>query len=474
MHQVQRQHRVRATAAAAGSDVELVATVGHLISWLASNGAKITNRLEPKRFKADVGERVGLIATSDAAAGEVLLELPESLAVTSIDAEKHELVGPIAKGVSELVGITLWLMAERAAGSSSPWSELLQTLPDSTASPILWEDQVRAELLQGSPVLQEARQRQEALQQQWATLADAHFSKDPQRFPPTVWNEASFLRSFCVVLACTSFLPSAECFALVPGACSMGHTGNDNGCSLDYDAESGTVKVITTRPYREGQEVLINDGRPNGELLLSTGTLQDANLSDCLYFGASVLAADRYYSMKQQLLESFGFGAQDRFPVFADRFPIQLLSYLRLTRIQDPLLFAKVNFEQDVIISQMNEYEVLQLLMGDCRENLAAYKTSLEEDTKLLQRPDLSARERLAGRLRVAEKTILSQTMDAVRRRLAPIRGIPTKAGKMADPNQDIKEVFDFIDELPKAPAKVFDNIRRWAKGEFDPDWNKK
>jgi len=46
--------------------------------------------------------------------------------------------------------------------------------------------------------------------------------------------------------------------------------------------------------------------------------------------------------MKQQLLESFGFGAQDRFPVFADRFPIQLLSYLRLTRIQDPLLFAKV------------------------------------------------------------------------------------------------------------------------------------
>jgi len=55
------------------------------------------------------------------------------------------------------------------------------------------------------------------------------------------------------------------------------------------------------------------------------------------------------------------------------------------------------------------------------------------------------------------------QTMDAVRRRLAPIRGIPTKAGKMADPNQDIKEVFDFIDELPKAPAKVFDNIRRWV-----------
>ena len=45
----------------------------------------------------------------------------------------------------------------------------------------------------------------------------------------------------------------------------------------------------------------------------------------------------------------------------------------------------QVNFEQDAVISQMNEYEVLQLLMGECRESLAAYKTSLEEDTKLLQ-----------------------------------------------------------------------------------------
>lgn len=70
--QLRRQHSVRAvaTSAAAGSDVELVATVGHLISWLASSGATVTDRLEPKRFKADVGDRVGLIAARDAAAGE--------------------------------------------------------------------------------------------------------------------------------------------------------------------------------------------------------------------------------------------------------------------------------------------------------------------------------------------------------------------------------------------------------------------
>lgn len=59
---------------------------------------------------------------------------------------------------------------------------------------------------------------------------------------------------------------------------------------------------------------------------------------------------------------------------------------------------------------------------------------------------------------------VFLQTMDAVRRRLAPIRGIPTKSGKMADPNADIKEVFDLIEEIPKAPAKLVDNIKRWVR----------
>lgn len=46
---------------------------------------------------------------------------------------------------------------------------------------------------------------------------------------------------------------------------------------------------------------------------------------------------------------------------------------------------SQVSFEQDIILSQMNEYEVLQLLMGDCRERLAVYSSSLEEDIKIGQ-----------------------------------------------------------------------------------------
>lgn len=40
-------------------------------------------------------------------------------------------------------------------------------------------------------------------------------------------------------------------------------------CSfVDYDDEAKRVVVKAGRPYREGQEVMLSDERPNGELLM--------------------------------------------------------------------------------------------------------------------------------------------------------------------------------------------------------------
>lgn len=60
---------------------------------------------------------------------QVILSIPESLAVTQIDAEKQELVGEVAGASSELIALTLWLMAERAKGPASAYSGLISMLP---------------------------------------------------------------------------------------------------------------------------------------------------------------------------------------------------------------------------------------------------------------------------------------------------------------------------------------------------------
>lgn len=169
-------------------------------------------------------------------------------------------------------------------------------------------------------------------------------------------------------------------------------------------------------------------------------------------------------------------------------------------------------------------------------------------DIMLCSPPSLS-------QLRLGEKRILRGTMDGVRRRLAPIRGIPTKvrcgctaglllvdcsspgehwclvrlrllllgalhpaaaldavqcssaahtwggstclrhsarprstclpcccllparralqSGGMQDPNADLIEIFDTIEQLPSAPKKLLDGFGRWLSGKDDPDWKR-
>lgn len=62
---------------------------------------------------------------------QVILSIPEDMAVTCLDAEKQELIGSIAseQGCGELVALTLWLIAERAKGTASPYAALIATLP---------------------------------------------------------------------------------------------------------------------------------------------------------------------------------------------------------------------------------------------------------------------------------------------------------------------------------------------------------
>ena len=152
--------------------------------------------------------------------------------------------------------------------------------------------------------------------------------------------------------------------------------------------------------------------------------------------------------------------------------PEQLLTFLRLSRIQDAAELAMINFspssQSNKIVSTANEYEILMLMMAECRERLGAYKSSdVDDETRLIN--DLSSntltieqtRKLLACILRKQEKLILMSTMNAVRQKLLPVRGLtPTKTG-MKDVNDDIIEIFDMIEDIPNMPRKFFESLFR-------------
>ncbi|DBA68672.1 TPA: hypothetical protein ACH3X2_013468 [Trebouxia sp. C0005] len=404
--------------------------------------------------------------------GEVLLSIPGDVAVTKEDVAAEPACAQLASGRSEVVGLALWLIVQRCKGSTSPWKDFVDTLPQTTNSPTLWPPEEQSEYLQGSPALQEAQARSTALDAEWDSVSQ-QMAADPSQQADLKINRDIFRSAVAVVIAHAVYLPSVQCFSLLPVASTLQRTGADTGAALDYDIDNGCVTLTAQRTIRQGEPVAIYDGRPNSEMFLASGMLEENNLSDYLTVQASLVAADKLYVMKKQVVQSLGFDVQQEFPIYADRMPTQLLAFLRLSRLQDSGQMAKINFEDDVVISQSNEYEVLQLLMADMRDRLTAYPGSIEDEMKLLQNKKLTERQRAAAQLRFSEKVILQKTLDAVRRRLAPIRGIPTKGGKMVSPNADLEDIFSTIENIPNAPKKLFAGIKSWARGDKDPTWKR-
>jgi hypothetical protein len=86
----------------------------------------------------------------------------------------------------------------------------------------------------------------------------------------------AFRDAFSVVLATVVYLPSVNVLALVPLAGSLRQVGSA-GALLDFDQEAGAVVLKADKYYVEGDVVRVCDSmsRPNGELLLSCGLVDD-------------------------------------------------------------------------------------------------------------------------------------------------------------------------------------------------------
>ena len=213
--------------------------------------------------------------------------------------------------------------------------------------------------------------------------------------------------------------------------------------------------------------------RNNSELYLSFGDVDDQHPGDYEYWQAELSESDPLHTAKKSVLEAQGFSDKGQtFPVYKDRMPRELLSYLRFARVTNSEELFAVSFTEDKIISPMNEYETLQLLMADCRDRMSAYDTNEEDELLLQKRDDVSLKIRNASRLRQTEKELVGEMMNAVRRRLAPIRGIPTKQG-MEDPNADLLEMIEFFESIPNAPKKAFENFTYYGMSHMDvPPFN--
>ena len=478
--------------------------VGEFITIQPTSGNPHGDRGD-KTSTATTTEFAEFTLSKNVESGDVILSIPQESCVTAVDAKEHPIVSPLIEEKPELVQLALWLCCERAKAKGSEWWPYLKTLNGNPNSVLRFTEKDFKELLKGTTIDKEARQRRDSAKEEYEALRAA-IAEHPDKYPLDVYaflTENAFIDALDIVCARAQWLNTANCYALVPLMDAIPICGAPPPVSpedpsftqfyeirdirtglttvrcgyADYDVESASVNLCANTRASAGSKILQIDHsvRNNSELYLSFGDVDDQHPGDYEYWPAELSESDPLYTAKKSVLEAQGFSDKGQtFPVYKDRMPREFLSYLRFARVTNSEELFAVSFTEDKIISPMNEYETLQLLMADCRDRMSAYDTNEEDELLLQKRDDVSLKIRNASRLRQTEKELVGEMMNAVRRRLAPIRGIPTKQG-MEDPNADLLEMIEFFESIPNAPKKAFENFQKWARGELeDENYGKK
>jgi hypothetical protein len=130
---------------------------------------------------------------------------------------------------------------------------------------------------------------------------------------------------------------------------------------------------------------------------------------------------DPLYSVKKAYLEKSGRGAVSvRFPLQEDRYPSELVDFLRLLLVESSDLglqtIERINFNEP--LSPSLERRVLTTIISICETYLDQYPTSVAEDEVMMGDRKLflmlTRQQRMAIKLRASEKRILSRTIKAV------------------------------------------------------------
>ena len=77
------------------------------------------------------------------------------------------------------------------------------------------------------------------------------FSRKTIVLPAVSMDEDTFRKAVAVVIAHAVYLPSVQCFALLPVASTLQRTGADTGAALDYDMDKGCVTLTAQRTIRQ-------------------------------------------------------------------------------------------------------------------------------------------------------------------------------------------------------------------------------
>jgi len=400
----------------------------------------------------------GLLARRSINEGDELLKVPMDLCLTKKSARKALGRDALEGGINEYLAIACQLIHERyVLGDESEYKPYLDVLPDiEEVNPTFtWSDEDLS-FLDGSPVVPATRSLQAKLRREYdALLGDETTGlcdRFPDRFPRDKFTYEAWEWAFTMLFSRAirlRNLRTGEALAMVPYADLINHSpfsgayvdARETG---DWLFKTGEEEVIlyADRGYRKMEQVYISYGpKSNAELLLLYGFALERNPYNSVDVTVSIkprtrealeklgsaadgIEEDPLADEKIAFLERSGTDDTVDFPCYADRYPVEMLEYLRLMQMtpEDTRGKPLSEFDYTRTISAANEAAVLTSVVQAIKRQIGNYPNDDEDDAALIKDRGLfrllSYNQRMAVRHRRNEKRLLKRTVAALEKQI--------------------------------------------------------
>jgi histone-lysine N-methyltransferase SETD3 len=397
----------------------------------------------------------GLLARRDVSDGDELIRIPMDLCMTRASARKALGKDALVGGINEYLAIACQLIHEKyVMGDKSFYKPYMAVLPEKNeVNPTFsWPDEDIA-FLEGSPVIAATKSLQMKLKREYDDLLAGEgglIKKFPDRFPAEHFTyenwEWAFIMLFSRAIRLRS-LKQGEALALVPYADLINHSpfsgayidARENG---DWLFKSGSEEIIlyADRAYRRMEQVYISYGqKSNAELLLLYGFAVERNPFNSVDVTVSIeprtasfvkelnsddIPVDPLADEKVAFIKAVGRENTVDFPCYADRYPIEMLEFLRLMQMtpEDTAGKPLSEFDYSRTISLGNEAAVLTSVIEAVERQLSKYPQTEDDDATLIKDKSmfrfLSYNQRMAVRHRRNEKRLLKRTIAALEKQI--------------------------------------------------------
>ncbi len=399
----------------------------------------------------------GLLARRSINQEEELLKIPLDLCITKKSARKTMGTDILPPSINEYLAIACQLIHEKyVMGEKSFYKAYIDVLPevDEVNPTFTWSDEDLV-FLDGSPVIAATKSMQMKLRNEYnmlladeGKLCDQHPDVFPrEHFTYEAW-EWAFTNLFSRAIRLRN-MKEGETLSMVPYADLINHSPY-SGAYLDaretgdWLFKTGGEEVIlyADRGYRKMEQIYISYGpKSNADLLLLYGFALERNPFNSVDVTVSIaprtkelvkaafdensnVEIDPLAEEKIDFLARVGRENTVDFPCYADRYPTEMLEFLRLMMMtpEDTMGKPLRDFDYTRTISAANEAAVLFSVVDAVKSQLERYPTTEEDDAALIKDRGMfrmfSYNQRMAVRHRRNEKRLLKRTIAALEKQI--------------------------------------------------------